>query len=284
MLKALNTLPAPDFQNTKVTTPYLHEYSADTNTLVLSDFPDSLPMKDYITSHALSAAEVLRLGTTLGQWARCFHEWSSAPEQRSLREAMRKNVEIVKMRHDITYGRLKEAIPMFPTILEGSMEVFDRLEQRLRSEMEKGESQLIHGDFKCANFLLPNCSLPSASQSLELCIIDWELAQLGTPAYDLGQLFAEFYFLTHFQSIPAGTALISSFMNGYGPLTGEMAFRVAVDFGAHLVLWPYRTSGAGEGEVVETCVGIGRDAITHAEERDKSWFKGGVLHSVFFYD
>lgn len=125
--------------------------------------------------------------------------------------------------------------------------------------------------------------MPSGPQSLELCIIDWELAQLGTPAFDLGQLLADFYFLAHFENIPAGTALIPSFLKGYGPVADEIAFRVAIDFGAHLVLWPYRNPDAGKGVEVETCVRMGRDIITHAREKHKSWFKGGVLDNIFAY-
>ncbi|KAH7159709.1 kinase-like domain-containing protein [Dactylonectria estremocensis] len=284
ILNALNTFPTLEFQNTKVTTPYFHKYSAESNTLVLSDFQDSVQMDEFITKHALSATEVLRLGTALGQWTRHFHEWSLAPEQSALCEAMSGNIEMTKMKHKITYGHLEEAVTLFPTILEESREIFHQLEQRLRSEMEKGDSQLIHGDFKCANFLLPNRPLPAASESLDLCIIDWELAQLSTPAYDLGQLFAELFFLTHFKSVLAGTALISSFMKGYGPLSEEMAFGIAADFGAHLVLWPHRNSGVSEVEVAEACVRIGRDAIVHAEERDKLWFNGGVLHGIFSSD
>lgn len=150
MLKALNSFSEGGTQTTMITTPYLHQHSAEFNTMILSDFHSSLPLKEYITSHKLGAIEVLGLGTALGQWSRSFHEWSSAPEQSSLRETMRGSTQIADMKHEITYGRLKEAISMFPAILEGSRELFAQLEQQLRSDLQEAQSHLIHGDFKCA--------------------------------------------------------------------------------------------------------------------------------------
>jgi Ser/Thr protein kinase RdoA (MazF antagonist) len=62
---------------------------------------------------------------------------------------MKGNSNIAKMKYNITYGRLKEAIAMFPAIFHDSVEVFKRLEQRLEIEMAPGEDQLIHGDLDC---------------------------------------------------------------------------------------------------------------------------------------
>jgi hypothetical protein len=49
-------------------------------------------------------------------------------------------------------------------------------------------------------------------------------------------MFAELYLLTHFRSIIAGAALISAVMTGYGSLDDDLAFRVALHFGVHLVV------------------------------------------------
>jgi hypothetical protein len=108
------------------------------------------------------------------------------------------------------------------------------------------------------------------------------MSHIGSPAFDLGQCFAELYLLKHFRSIEASTHLISAFMDGYGKLDDEMAFRVALHFGVHLIVWPCRVPGWGEGEIIEKCVAFGRDCCTHAWKRERQWFKGSVLDKVFY--
>lgn len=113
-----------------------------------------------------------------------------------------------------------------------------------------------------------------------LYIIDWELSHIGSIVSDIGQMLSGMYLLTHFHSVRYGAAMISSFMQGYGPVTDEQAFRIALDFGTHLVLWPCRQPGSDE-QLIETCVGMGKEIIVHAEGRHKLWFRGGVLDGIF---
>lgn len=88
--------------------------------------------------------------------------------------------------------------------------------------------------------------------------------------------------LTHFRSIEAGTLLIPAFMAGYGPVDEELAFRIALHFGTHLIVWPCRVPGWGEGEIMEKCVEKGRDYVQHAYTKDVEFFRGGVLDKIFF--
>jgi hypothetical protein len=76
--------------------------------------------------------------------------------------------------------------------------------------------------------------------------------------------------------------MISALMIGYGSLDVDMAFRVALHFGVHLIVWPCRVPWWGEGEVMEKCVEFGRDCCQHAWKKDKEWFRGGVLEKLFF--
>jgi hypothetical protein len=132
------------------------------------------------------------------------------------------------------------------------------------------------------SILLRDGTIPSPGEALTLLVIDWEFSQIGHQAFDLGQLFAELYLLTHFRSIDAGVQIISSFMAKYGRLDDDTAFRVAIHFGVHLIVWPCRAPGWGEGDILERCVRLGREFCENAWELNREYFRNGVLHSVFW--
>lgn len=71
-------------------------------------------------------------------------------------------------------------------------------------------------------------------------------------------------------------------MAGYGPVSEDMAFRIALHFGVHMVVWPVRIKIWGEGEILESCVKMGRDYCVHAYMRDIEFFRGGPLDMLFF--
>jgi hypothetical protein len=134
---------------------------------------------------------------------------------------------------------------------------------------------------KSNSVLLPNAPFPSPSEPLKLFIIDWELSQLSSIAFDLGQMFAELFELKHFKHIDAGTWLIESFMEGYGKIDGALAFKTAIHVGTHLVCWGSRVQGWGTKEQVEAVVEVGRDWIVKAWEKDGKYFEGTALKCLF---
>ena len=124
MLTALRSLKPAVYSNIHVTTPHLHEYSSATDTQILSDYPNSLELKKYFTTHTVPFAQVTCLGVALGTWLKSFHLWASEDAQRPLKEIMRKNEQMAKLKFFVNYGRLLPTIDMFPTILEESRETF----------------------------------------------------------------------------------------------------------------------------------------------------------------
>jgi hypothetical protein len=58
-------------------------------------------------------------------------------------------------------------------------------------------------------------------------------------------MFAELFELKHFKDIDAGVWLIEAFMKGYGRINEEMAFRVAIHVGVHLICWGSSVQGWG---------------------------------------
>lgn len=134
---------------------------------------------------------------------------------------------------------------------------------------------------KLNSVLLPNAPFPSPSEPLKLFIIDWELSQLSSIAFDLGQMFAELFELKHFKDIDAGTWLIEGFMEGYGMIDEALAFKTAIHVGTHLVCWGSRVQGWGTKEQVEAVVEVGRDWIVKAWEKDGKYFEGTALNCLF---
>lgn len=130
--------------------------------------------------------------------------------------------------------------------------------------------------------LLPNAAFPQIeTEPLKLFIIDWELSHIGSIAFDLGQMFAELFELKYFKDIDAGTWLIKAFMQGYGPISQDLAFMTTVHFGAHLICWGSSVQGWGTKEQVEKVVEIGRDHVTKGWTRERQWFVGGPLDCLF---
>jgi hypothetical protein len=130
-----------------VTTPKLYEYSSKTDNQVLSDYPNSLELKDYFTRRSISSTQVTRVGIALGKWLKSFHDWASDDAERPLREAMKKNEMMVHLKFMVNYGRLLPTIDLFPAILEESRETFTSIEDMMKKDMVKGGGELIHGDF-----------------------------------------------------------------------------------------------------------------------------------------
>ena len=112
-------------------------------------------------------------------------------------------------------------------------------------------------------------------------IIDWELSHLSSIAFDLGQMFAELFELKHFKDIDAGVWLIESFMDGYGGIGEELAFKTAIHFGTHLICWGTRVEGWGTKEQIEMVVEVGRGFVVKGWEKDRQFFEGTALKCLF---
>jgi hypothetical protein len=113
----------------------------------MTDYPSSLELKKYITTHPLSLDEVSRLGIALGRWLKEFHLWANAPEQVQLREEMKGNHSMAAVKFAVNYGRTLATIELFPKILEDARELFTEMEAKFRQELDSQEGELVHGDF-----------------------------------------------------------------------------------------------------------------------------------------
>ena len=135
------------------------------------------------------------------------------------------------------------------------------------------------------SILLPNNPLPSSAEAVPVFVVDWEMAQLGVPNLDLGQMLAEMYELWLYRRIRGGLWMMEGLVEGYGPVTEAFALRTAVQLGAHLVCFGTSVPGWGTPAQVREVARTGRDVICHAWRKDRAWFEkeGGVgeLASLF---
>ncbi|KAL4898386.1 kinase-like domain-containing protein [Aspergillus ambiguus] len=281
ILAALNDFPVTAAEtpqhNITVRTPHFYFFNPATNTQVVEELPSSQDLKSFFTapdaaSRAVSREWAVGVGRALGTWLRAFHAWGDAAAQSVVKSAMAENRLMRDLKCTINYDNLVAAVDRYPGLLEGSRGVFERVREMARGELGRaGEgSGLIHGDFWSGNVLV-NTAGP---RSTRLFVVDWEMAQCGPRALDLGQMIAELYELTHFKGEPAGRWIVEGLVEGYADLGEEMAFRTAIHVGTHLICWGSTVAGWGTDEQVQEVVRIGRDLVVNGWEKNRGGFEG----------
>lgn len=121
---------------------------------------------------------------------------------------------------------------------------------------------------------------------VKLSIIDWEFAQFGHRAYDIGQMIGDIYERGHFTGAEGAIPAIEGFIKGYGGLdSDEFAFRVAIHAGVHLIGWYTRRAPTAPLpfplQRVTEAMKIGRDWILNAWQKDVKYFKSSPLELLF---
>jgi thiamine kinase-like enzyme len=117
------------------------------------------------------------------------------------------------------------------------------------------------------------------SKAMEIFIIDWEFAQFGHHAYDLGQICGDLYERKHFSNAVSAIWVIQGVINGYGPVSEEMAFRIAIHTGVHLICWALRRPAIQER--AEELVKLAVSFVVKGWEKDRRWFEDSALSSFF---
>ena len=283
------------------------DFNRETNTQVFEDLPNSIDLKNFLlskVSHDLSESSGRALGSALGSWLRSFHHWTAEEQQIETTKILGQNKVMKDLKFWVNYTMLLDTIGNFPDILEGNRDIFEKVRDLAAAELEQQSHDdgygVIHGDFWTGKYgslgsrphepsqvtdvissiLLPNVPLTDQSPTT-MFIVDWELSQIGSRALDLGQMIAELYETKLFKNVDGGVWIIQGFLEGYGALEDEMAFRTAIHVGVHLVCWGSRVPGWGTHKKIEEVVKLGRDLIVHGWRKDKAWFAEGTLSCLF---
>ena len=124
-----------------------------------------------------------------------------------------------------------------------------------------------------------------ADRTNELFIIDWEFSQFGHRSCDLGQIVGDLYERKIYNNLDTAISTMEGVIDGYGALSDEMAFRTAIYVGVHLISWYNRRPRKGPRvvppEVIVTGLTVGRDFMVKGWEKDRVFFQGSALASLF---
>ncbi|KAL4942030.1 hypothetical protein BDV06DRAFT_193141 [Aspergillus oleicola] len=288
-----------------VKTPKLYHFIPQSYTQIMEDLPDSIDLKTFMrspgVSESISRDWATSIGQTLGTWLKSFHVWINDPRQGDAAAKFGEWKVMRDLKFAVNYEGLLGRIEEFLEILEGSRGVFEEVRDMAKRELEQGLAfagnggigiGAIHGDFWSGNVLIPKSSLSNPLPSTPLLITDWEMSQIGPLALDLAQMIAELYMLKLFKDINSGIWIIHGFVSGYSEAGGsdwtgigideEMAFRILIHVGVHLVFWGSTVPGWGDEEQVKGVVEVGRDLIVKAWGSERSAFEGDEVWGVLF--
>ena len=152
----MNRLPPPPSGGAyAIRAPKLYYFDAETNTQIHEYLTDPLCLHDYILKHSSSSRVPLvkakplwfELGRSIGDWLLGFHRWAALPEQVQLREEVKGNEEIRKLKYHLIYDRLVAAADNFPTIFADVKDTLEEIRKRAAEELQIPDLLLVHGDF-----------------------------------------------------------------------------------------------------------------------------------------
>ncbi|KAL7933072.1 kinase-like domain-containing protein [Trichoderma chlorosporum] len=297
----LNVIPQPLIRTdttTMVKTPRLYILKRESNIQILEDFVTTNGLKSVLVSSeandVLPSCHLVSLGRALGSWLRALHEWAAAPDQANVRAQIWQNDPMRKTKYLYTYHGFLNVLEEYPELLKGHRQILEIVRDTIAKEYEKSSAEedenfgLIHGDFWSGNILLPDSPWrepPLSSEPNKLFIIDWEFAQFGHRSNDLGQIIGDLYERKLYYNADTATSVIEGIIKGYGKLSEQMAFRVAVYVGVHLIRWHNRRPQRGPKVVPPDAIlaglTIGRDFIVKGWEMDKKFFENSALALLF---
>ncbi|CZR48705.1 uncharacterized protein FPRO_03974 [Fusarium proliferatum ET1] len=267
-----------------VRTPKLYHFDQASSTQILEFMSDGIHLKDYAIQNYGSPTpdsfkpQCQELGKAVGRWLRDFVTWSA--QQIKHRDLVAQNEFGQAVRHMVNYAWLHERIKEYPSILKDAKDILAQVEQMAAAEKDDIDKlQIIHGDFWTGNVVLPNVAIEEGKE-IPVFVVDWEMTQLGLTIVDSGQMIAEMYALWLYKSADAGLWMMKGFIEGYGDISEDFAFRTAIHVGTHLVCVTTDFPAWGR-ENFEGVVKVGRDIIVHAWKKDREWFETGVLVSLF---
>ncbi|KAI0485356.1 kinase-like domain-containing protein [Xylariaceae sp. FL0804] len=283
-----------------VRVPLLYSFDEDTHTQVLQYFPGTTDLTTILQSPSLRettlpASSPTSIGCAIGAWLRMFHWWASDGAQSARLAQVSHNPGMRKLKCLITYDSFIEILERHPETIDGHADKLRKVQTAMRHEFEREAAAgpdashgLIHGDLWGGNILLPDgpwreSSSPEGATSL--FIVDWENIQYGHRAIDVGGMLADLYERNHFQGVEASIPAMRGFIRGYGKLSEDLAYRVAVHAGVHLICWYYRRDRNAPLPFplprVLAALTLGRDLVLRGWAKDKSWLQTSMIGEMF---
>ncbi|KAI6008387.1 kinase-like domain-containing protein [Pisolithus orientalis] len=247
-----------------VEVPALRLYDEEKHVMIVDDAgTDARTLKEILINESLPTALLQEMGTALGYFLSHLHGLS---ECHDVDLSLFTNNEVGKMITAwMTYSRTvstltgKDEIPALsnpPLEISGEkLAAFSKLVEIRSREIHSstGSDVMTHGDFWPGNIMV--CLRRGANGTVEavekLYVVDWEVAKMGLPGLDLGQLCAELYLISRFypRRKESAEAVITSFLSTYRRCNNKvdpaLAGVTVGHIGAHLVTLGPRISWGG---------------------------------------
>ncbi|KAF5636691.1 carboxypeptidase [Fusarium tjaetaba] len=282
----------------KIPVTYFLDLNAHRGIAIQQDFRHSTDIASIIRSTELSdlwaQSQALRTSQEVGKWLRHFHEWASEPEQADFRSKVGCNGPMQRLKHKVTYGAFIDVLKNFPNILGKNIRVLEGVKERAELELhdlisgkDGPDRGMIHGDCWMGNVLLSNSSLAQigSDAATDIIFIDWEMCQFSHRAYDLGHMIGDLYEAYHFHDSDIALTMITGFIDGYGGVNNEMAFRTAIHTGVQLLGWYNRRAPSdavkGTEEQILNAANISTNLIIKGWEQERQWFQSTPLALLF---
>ncbi|KAH7322135.1 kinase-like domain-containing protein [Rhizoctonia solani] len=155
-------------------------YDPETHTTFMADLGSPIPLQKLLQDEENSNHQLASdIGSALGDFLGRLHNWTSAPEQASLRALISQNnvaKQCLAMQHTFAHETVAKL---------GLREQW--VEDSLSRDLEDSAAAndvWIWGDSWPGNILV---SPPSATQGLRIYLTDWEMSRLGPPEFDIGE-------------------------------------------------------------------------------------------------
>jgi hypothetical protein len=185
----------PDFNALEPLIPELYDFDQDRQALTTAFISDGEDLWEHLRRTGIIPPEIA------GELGRCFGEFHRESEK-GLLDSPHCSV-FPKQIPWILSAERRNSHP-FKELSQATSELFDHVEStHLSSALDELRNQwrvctLMHGDMR-----LENCILIQASNGKPtLKMIDWELADLGDPCWDIGSIL-QALLSTHIISVPA---------------------------------------------------------------------------------
>lgn len=98
-------------------------------------------------------------------------------------------------------------------------------------------------------------------------------------------MLADLYERKHFRDVDTAIEVMEGFMEGYGPMSDEMAFRTCIHTGVHLICWHIRRNPClplpAPLDKGISALTLGRDLVLKGWEKDRKWFESSFLGPLF---
>jgi hypothetical protein len=185
----------PDFIALAPLIPELYDFDQDRQTLTTAFISDGEDLWEHLR-------RVGKISTSVaGELGRCFGEFHRETDTRLLNSP---HASVFPKQIPWILSAERRNSHPFKELSPATSQLFDHVDEstRLPKALDALRSQwqvstLMHGDMRLENCIL----VQTSSDKLALKIIDWELADLGDPGWDVGSILQSFL-SSHITSIP----------------------------------------------------------------------------------